>query len=70
MNVNTVTPQSEEISKKNKESITVFFEGITSFLRTTNPLTQISSDDFPKLDFTFQAFKIDVSQYQLMSLVK
>ena len=68
--VTPVTPQSEEIAKKNKETITPFFEGIISFHRATNPLTQISSDDFPQLDFTFQAFKINVSQYQLMSMIE
>ncbi len=65
-----VTPQSEELALQKKEPITPLFEGIVSFHRATNPLTQISSDDFPQLDFTFQAFKVNVSQYQLMSMIE
>ena len=64
-----ITPQLEEISLQKKETLNPFFEGIITFHRATNPLTQISSDDFPQLDFTFQSFKVNVSTKQLMSLI-
>ena len=67
--VSQITPQIEEISLEKKTVLNPFFEGIISFHRATNPLTQISSDDFPQLDFTFQSFKVNVSHQQLMSLI-
>ena len=63
-------PQIEEIAVQKNIELNPFFEGIISFHRATNPLTQISSDDFPQLDFTFQSFKVNVSTQQLMSLIK
>ena len=67
--VEQITPQIEEIAKQKKETLTPFVEGIISYHNATNPLTQISSDDFPQLDFTFQSFKVNVSTQQLMSLI-
>ncbi len=67
--VSQLTPTTEELLKSQGEPITPFFQGIISFHRATNPLTQVSSDEFPQLDFTFQSFKLNVSQYQLMSLI-
>ena len=67
--VSQMTPQMEEIALQKNLELIPFFEGIISFHRGTNPLTQIASDDFPQLDFTFQSFKVNVSTQQLMSLV-
>ena len=67
--VSQITPQIEEISEQKNTVLTPFFEGIISYHNATNPLTQISSDDFPQLDFTFQTFKVNVSHQQLMSLI-
>ena len=67
--VSQMTPQMEEIALQKNLELNPFFEGIISFHRATNPLTQIASDDFPQLDFTFQSFKVNVSTQQIMSLV-
>ena len=67
--VSQITPQIEEMSEQKNSLLTPFFEGIISYHNATNPLTQISSDDFPQLDFTFQAFKVNASHQQLMSLI-
>ena len=67
--VSQVTPQLEEASLQKKIVLNPFFEGIISFHRATNPLTHISSDDFPQLDFTFQSFKVNVSNKQVFSLI-
>ena len=67
--VEQITPQIEEAASQNKTVLNPFFEGIISYHNATNPLTQISSDDFPQLDFTFQSFKVNVSTKQLMSLI-
>ena len=67
--VEQITPQIEEVSAQKNTSLTPFFEGIISYHNATNPLTQISSDDFPQLDFTFQSFKVNISNLQLMSLI-
>ena len=67
--VSQINPQIEEISLQKNISLNPFLEGIISFHRATNPLTQISSDDFPQLDFTFQAFKVNISHKQIVSLI-
>ena len=45
------------------------FQGIISFHRTLTQLFSISSDEFPQIDFTIQPIKVNVSNYQLMSLL-
>ena len=67
--VKQITPQSEEESNQKNEEIIPIFQGIISYHTTTNPLTQISSDEFPQLDFTIQPFKLNITQNQLMSLL-
>jgi hypothetical protein len=62
--VEQITPQIDEIVKK--KSLKSIFP---RYHDSTNPLTQISSDDYPKLDFTFQSFEVNVSQQQLMILI-
>ena len=68
-----ITPQIEELKEKNKdnnnESLVPLFQGIISFHRITNHLISVSSDEFPQLDFTIQPIKLNISNYQLMSLV-
>ena len=64
-----INPQIEEVAAIKKQLLNPFFEGIISFHRATNPLTQVSSDDFPQLDLTFQAFKVNVSNRQLLNLI-
>jgi hypothetical protein len=63
-----ITPQIEE-TNPNNNILTPFFQGIISFHRTANQIISISSDDFPQLDFTIQPLKVNVSNYQLMSLL-
>ena len=67
--VKQITPQSEEEDLQKNEQIVPLFQGIISYHSTTNPLTQVSSDEFPQLDFTIQPFKFNLSQYQLMSML-
>ena len=68
-----ITPQIEELREKNKddnkELLIPLFQGIISFHRITNHLISVSSDEFPQLDFTIQPIKLNISNYQLMSLV-
>lgn len=63
-----ITPQIEENLKKGEE-IVPLMQGIISMHNAINPLTQVSSDEFPQLDITLQKIKINISQYQLMSLI-
>ena len=63
-----ITPHIEENLKKGEEIIPLI-QGIISLHNAINPLTQISSDEFPQLDITLQKIKINISQYQLMSLI-
>ena len=63
-----ITPQNEENLKKG-EYLTPVIQGIISLHNAINPLTQISSDEFPQLDIAIQAIKINLSQYQVMSLI-
>ena len=67
--VKQITPQLEEESNQKKEEIIPIFQGIISYHTITNPLTQISSNEFPQLDFTMQPFKLNITQNQLMSLL-
>ena len=63
-----ITPQIEENLKKGEELIPVI-QGIISLHNAVNPLTQISSDEFPQLDIAIQAIKLNLSNYQVMSLI-
>jgi hypothetical protein len=53
----------------NNNLLVPLFQGIISFHRITNHLISISSDEFPQLDFTVQPIKVNISNYQLMSLL-
>ena len=66
-----ITPQIEESNQNNlnNNSIVPLFQGIISFHRTLNQLFSLSSDEFPQLDFTIQPIKVNLSNYQLMSLL-
>ena len=70
---NQITPQIEELNQDNNNMnnnlLVPLFQGIISFHRITNHLISISSDEFPQLDFTVQPIKVNVSNYQLMSLL-
>ena len=72
---NQITPQTEEFNPVNNinnisnSTLVPLFQGIISFHRTTNQLISVSSDEFPQLDFTVQPIKVNVSNYQLMSLL-
>ena len=72
---NQITPQIEELNIVNNinnlsnSTFVPLFQGIISFHRTTNQLISVSSDEFPQLDFTVQPIKVNVSNYQLMSLL-
>ena len=63
-----ITPQTEDNLKKGEELIPLI-QGIISLHNAVNPLTQVSSDEFPQLDITLQPVKINLSQYQVMSLI-
>ena len=67
--VKQITPQYEEEAKQKNEPIIPTFQGIISYHTTTNPLTQISSDEFPQVDFAFQPFRLNITQTQLLSLL-
>ena len=62
-----ITPQVEGTNLDN--ILTPFFQGIISFHRTINQIISVSSDEFPQLDFTMQPLKVNVSNYQLVSLL-
>ena len=66
--LNPVTPQTEE-AVKNKDELVPLIQSIVSFHSTTNPLTQVSSDEIPQIDLTIQPFKLNFSQFQLLSLM-
>jgi hypothetical protein len=70
---NQITPQIEELNQDNNNMnnnlLVPLFQGIISFHRITNHLISISSDEFPQLDFTVQPIKVNISNYQLMSLL-
>ena len=70
---NQITPQIEEANQNqeniNNNQLIPLFQGIISFHRITNQLISVSSDEFPQLDFTIQPIKVNVSNYQLMSLL-
>ena len=66
--VKQITPQIEESLKKGEELVPVI-QGIISLHNAVNPLTQVSSDEFPQLDIAIQAIKLNLSQYQVMSLI-
>ena len=66
---NQITPQKEELNQINNNSLIPLFQGIISFHRINNKLISISSDEFPQLDFTIQPIKVNVSNYQIMSLI-
>ena len=70
---NQITPQKEELNINNNimnnNSVVPLFQGIISFHRVTNQLISVSSDEFPQLDFTVQPIKVNVSNYQIMSLI-
>ena len=63
-----ITPQIEENLKKGEEIIPLI-QGVISLHNAINPLTQISSDEFPQLDITLQKIKLNLSNYQIMSLI-
>ena len=67
--LNQITPQIDEEAERKKEQIVPLFQGIISYHTITNPLTQVSSDEFPQLDFTIQPIRFNLSQYQLMSMI-
>ena len=67
--VKPVTPQLEEDESKNKDDLTPLIQSIISLHSTTNPVTQVSSDEIPQIDLTIQPFKFNVSQFQLISLM-
>ena len=64
-----ITPQIEE-SNQNNDSLIPLFQGIISFHRINNHLISIISDEFPQLDFTIQPIKLNISNYQIMSLLE
>jgi hypothetical protein len=72
---NQITPQIEESIQNNNNifnnnSLVPFFQGIISFHRINNDFISVCSDEFPQLDFTIQPLKVNVSNNQLMSLIK
>ena len=67
--VNQITQQLDEEATKKNEVLTPLFQSIISYHTITNPLTQVSSDEFPQIDITIQPVKLNVTQNQLMSLL-
>jgi hypothetical protein len=67
--VNQITTQMAEEAEKKKETLTPLFQGIISYHTITNPLTQVSSDEFPQIDITMQPIKLNITQNQLMSML-
>jgi hypothetical protein len=57
------------INNNANNTIIPLFQGIISFHRTKNKIISISLDEFPQLDFTVQPIKVNISNYQLMSLL-
>ena len=67
--VNPMTPTTEAEAAKNKQELYPLIDSIISFHSTTNPLTQISSDEIPQIDLVIQPFKLNISQFQVISLL-
>ena len=69
--VKQITPQIDEENNnaKNKEELIPLIQSIVSFHTITNPLTLISSDEIPQIDLTIQPFKLNFSQFQIISLM-
>ena len=70
---NPINPQIEEFLQNNNninnDPLIPLFQGIISFHRITNNLISVSSDEFPQLDFTIQPIKLNISNYQIMSVI-
>ena len=64
---NQITPHIEESNQNNIEKSVPLFQGIISYHSVKN--NTVTSDEFPQLDFTLQPLKVNVSNYQLMSLI-
>ena len=66
-----INPQIEEVNQNNNENdaLIPLFQGIISFHRITNHLISVTSDEFPQLDFTIQPIKVNISNYQIMSII-
>ena len=69
---NPITPPIEELNKNNdnNDKLIPLFQGIISFHRINNHLISVTSDEFPQLDFTIQPIKLNVSNYQIISLLE
>ena len=64
-----ITPQIDEDNNINKDDLTPLILSIVSFHSITNPLTLVSSDEIPQIDINIQPFKLNFSQFQLISLM-
>ena len=67
--LNPMNASIEEEAKKNNQELIPLIQGVVSFHSTTNPLTLVSSDEIPQIDMTMQPIKLNVSQFQLLSLM-
>ena len=64
-----ITPSIEEDESRNKDELIPLIQGIVSFHSMTNPLTLATSDELPQIDITMQPIKLNISQFQLLSLM-
>ena len=66
-----ITPQKDEEQKdkEKKDELIPLIQSIVSFHSAKNPLTLESSDEIPQIDITMQPFKLNFSQFQLLSLL-
>jgi hypothetical protein len=53
----------------NKDDLTPLILSIVSFHSIENPSTLVSSDEIPQIDINIQPFKLNFSQFQLISLL-
>ena len=64
---NQITAQIEESNQNNIEKLVPLFQGIISYHSVKN--NSVTSDEFPQLDFALQPLKVNISNYQIMSLI-
>ena len=64
---NQITAQIEESNQNNIEKLVPLFQGIISYHSVKN--NSVTSDEFPQLDFALQPLKVNISNYQVMSLI-
>ena len=67
--VKQITPQIEQDNNINKDDLTPLILSIISFHSIKNPSTLVSSDEIPQIDINIQPFKLNFSQFQLISLM-